>query len=53
VAAGFEKTVEEIIGMITREVTSSAMIIETCQAPVDKIIGQGTRGHTIYHPQIF
>jgi hypothetical protein len=48
-----EETVEEIIGMITREVASSAMIIEMRQAPADKIIGQGSRGHTIYHPKNF
>ena len=35
-----EETAEEIIGMITREITSSAMIIEMRQAPADKIIGQ-------------
>ena len=48
-----EETVEEIIGMITTEITSSAMIIEMRKAPADKIIGQGSRGHTIYHPRIF
>jgi hypothetical protein len=48
-----EETVEEIIGMITREVTSNTMIIEMRQAPADKKIGQGSRGHTIYHLQIF
>ena len=48
-----EETLQEIIGMITREITSSAMIIEMRQAPADKIIVQGSRGHTIYHPRIF
>ena len=48
-----EETMEEIIGMITTEITSNAMVIEMRQAPADKIIGQGSRGHTIYHLRIF
>jgi hypothetical protein len=48
-----EATVEEIIGTTIREAASSAMIIETHQAPADKIINQGSRGRTRYHPKIF
>lgn len=48
-----EETVEEIIEMIIREAKSSVMIIEMCQAPADKIIDQGFRGHTTYHLKIF
>ena len=43
-----EEIVDEIIGMIIREAATT----ETRQAPVDKIIDQGSRGHTIYHPKI-
>jgi hypothetical protein len=48
-----EETVEEIIGIIIRGATSNAMIIEMRQAPAGKIIDQGSRGHTTYHPKIF
>jgi hypothetical protein len=48
-----EEIVEEIIGVIIKEATTSAMIIEMRQAPTDKIIDLGFQGHTTYHPKIF
>jgi hypothetical protein len=48
-----EEIVGEIIEMIIREATTSTMIIDMRQAPVDKIIDHDFQGHTIYHPKIF
>jgi hypothetical protein len=48
-----EEVVEEIIGRITREAASSAVIIGMRQVLVGKTIDRGSRGHTIYHPKIF
>jgi hypothetical protein len=47
-----EEIAKEIIGMIIIGAMIRETIPEMRQAPADKIIGLGSRGHTMCHPRI-
>jgi hypothetical protein len=48
-----EETMVEISGMITIGAMRNGVITETHEAPTDKIIDPGFRGHTMCNPKIF